>query len=231
MRSDKIKQPSRDSFSRRPLHNAIIMRLLYATLLLLLLLNNMHGILVKLIRIHCVAKKIQKRQCMCMRVCWWACWLDFISTAATHTEQSNKRENVNERELRRRRPSQRMTKWLIVEAIWKTRGLDLDAPPQFQLVCTVSNIIYASRIHTHPIQSNTSACTHKHAHTASTLTQSTRVSFARSPSLYCAAYSVCHPRVSITLNVNPCLVCACVFVCRWCAKHTRRVIYTLIFMI
>lgn len=95
MRSDKIKQPSRDSFSRRPLHNAIIMRLLYATLLLLL--NNMHGILVKLIRIHCVAKKIQKRLCMCMRVCWWACWLDFISTAS-NTYRTIEQKGERERE-------------------------------------------------------------------------------------------------------------------------------------
>lgn len=97
-----------------------------------------------------------------------------------------------------------MTKWLIVEAIWKTRGLDLDAPPRFELVCvclcTVSNIIYASRIHTQYKHMHT----HSHSHSlADVHSQCFSLSLFPHRALI-VAYLICHRRESMLG------VCVCV---------------------
>lgn len=80
-------------------------------------------------------------------------------------ERESKRERERDKEVQKRRPSQRMTKWLIVEAM-KDKRAGSWCSASIQLVCTVSNIIYASS-HTsipNPIQAHAHA--HNHAHAA-----------------------------------------------------------------
>lgn len=82
----------------------------------------------------------------------------------------------------------------------------------------IPNPIQYKHMHTHT-NTNTNTRTLPYVHHSTPARSLTRALV--SPSRYCAAYSIHHSRVSITLDVNPCLVCECGFVCV-CVSMMRK---------